>query len=109
MANGSLQGCGSYFNNDFGDLPCIVVANAFSVNVEQWVLWNPSVLKGGSYSADNCTAKNGTQYCAVFYDLSSIPNASTNASYLPVPTDATANATHQCYDCYYVYTGDTCE
>jgi hypothetical protein len=83
----------------------------FGVSVFDWVLWNPSVLAaaGGNYSSDACFLANETQYCGSFYDQSLVPTTDPRSAFLPVPTDATANATTQCLDWYQTREGDTCD
>ncbi|KAH6999051.1 hypothetical protein BKA56DRAFT_665569 [Ilyonectria sp. MPI-CAGE-AT-0026] len=109
FANDSVQACYHNFNNDNGEVSCSIVAAALGVSVYDWVKWNPSVLGGAdSYSPGNCTLKNETQYCGVFYDPSSVESETTDI-YVPKPTDATANATTSCEDWYTVSEGETCE
>ncbi len=38
------------------------------VTIQEFVLWNPSVLNGGNFSASTCVLKNATAYCGSFYD-----------------------------------------
>ena len=111
LAEGSVPNCFQVFDNSYGPLLCYIAADLFGVSVKDWVVWNPSVLAaaGGHYASDTCFLANETQYCGSFYDQSLVPATDPASMFLPVPTDATANATNQCLDWYQSQEGDTCD
>jgi hypothetical protein len=107
LANGSIAGCFETFDNSYGALTCASTADMFGVNVIDWIRWNPSLLNGGNYSLFTCVLANEPQYCGSFYNQSMVPPPLPIA-YVPVPSDATANATTECLEWYTTEDNDAC-
>ncbi|KAM0544190.1 hypothetical protein ACHAPJ_011941 [Fusarium lateritium] len=111
MASGSVERCKVPFNNKYGNLSCEVAVRVIGIDLYNWLKWNPSVVNGEgplAYKPGHCFLQNNTQYCGIAYDQSKFPPKKSD-KYVPVPDDATENATNKCESWYDVYEHETCD